>query len=83
MTSRRVGDFGDAAAAAKAFFFCVGYDDYLKYDSVVLKELVMEYLCGKCEGSGLLVFLYISKTGGTTIETVLGTLGIDVGYCYK
>jgi hypothetical protein len=83
LTPRRVGDFGDAAAAAKAFPLRAGHDDYSKYDSVALKELVMEHLRGKCEGSGLPVFLHIPKTGGTTIETVLGTLGIDVGFCHK
>ena len=83
LTPRRVGDFGDAAAAAKAFPLRAGQDDYSKYDSVALKELVMEHLRGKCEGSGLPVFLHIPKTGGTTIETVLGTLGIDVGFCHK
>ena len=72
LTPRRVGDFGDAAAAAKAFPLRAGHDDYSKYDSVALKELVMEHLRGKCEGSGLPVFLHIPKTGGTTIETVLG-----------
>jgi len=39
-------------------------------------------LQGKTEGHGLPVFLHIPKSGGTTIETVLGVLGIDVGLCH-
>ena len=39
-------------------------------------------LQGKTEGHGLPVFLHIPKAGGTTIETALGVLGIDVGYCH-
>jgi len=40
-------------------------------------------LQGKSAGHGLPVYLHIPKTGGTTIESSLGVLGINVGYCDK
>ena len=40
-------------------------------------------LRGKSAGRGLPVYLHIPKTGGTTIESSLGALGIHVGYCDK
>ena len=83
LAPRRVGDFGDDAAAVPAIAIGRGRVDYSKYDRAALRELVQDNLRGKCEGSGLPVFLHIPKTGGTTIETVLGVLGIDVGYCHK
>ena len=84
LAPRRVGDFGGDAATPRAIpIGRGGGGDYSKYDRQSLRDLVREHLRGRCEGSGLPVFLHIPKTGGTTIETVLGILGIDVGYCHK
>ena len=46
------------------------------------KELVSRDLAGRTEGHGLPTFLHVPKNGGTTIETALGVLGIDAGYCH-
>ena len=47
------------------------------------KELVSRDLAGRTEGHGLPTFLHVPKNGGTTIETALGVLGIDAGYCHN
>ena len=46
------------------------------------KELVLRDVGNRTEGQGLPTFLHVPKNGGTTIETALGVLGIDVGYCH-
>lgn len=46
------------------------------------KALVARDLGGRTEGHGLPTFLHVPKNGGTTIESALGVLGIDAGYCH-
>lgn len=56
---------------------------YADMSTEEVKRLVHQSLGGKCEGIGLPVFLHVPKSGGTTIETALGQIGISVGYCHK
>lgn len=57
--------------------------DYASMSNVELKALVKEDLGTKTEGERLPTFLHVPKTGGTTIESALGAVGIAVGYCHN
>ena len=57
--------------------------DYASMGEGALKALVKEDIGARQEGAGLPTFLHVPKTGGTTIESALGAVGIGVGYCHK
>ena len=78
-----------AARASKSSEYAALLGGQLKWEDVFAnmsveerKELVSRDLAGRTEGHGLPTFLHVPKNGGTTIETALGVLGIDAGFCH-
>lgn len=78
-----------AARSSKSVEYAALLGGTLKWEDVFgsmsveeIKELVSRDLAGRTEGHGLPTFLHVPKNGGTTIETALGVLGIDAGYCH-
>lgn len=73
---RRAMESSDAGATSEAV-------DYSKMNPAERRAAVLRDLNGKREGEGLPTFLHVPKTGGTMIESALGSLGIAVGFCHK